>query len=227
MSGPALHQLQHLVNQGDLRAALETLNSLAGCRFTAFFRFGEDGLRNLVLVDRQDRQAQLLDTVPVHQSYCAFVQQSKDAFVVADSRGDDRLGDHVKRPLVKSYFGYPVKVDGATVFGTVCHFDFDVVAVPEAVLDLTRRFAEGFDTTRAMDELHARLHRRLDSLALMGDAILQAATSRAEVSDAFAEYAMPLLDDAERLLDPAALQAYRASVAGLQARLEARAVELP
>jgi len=222
MTNSVLQQLQHLVSQGELRDALEELNRLAECRFTAFFQFSDDGLRNLVLVDRDDRKVALMDTVPVDQSYCHFVRESKDAFVVSDSLVDERLGDHVKRPVVKSYFGYPVKVDGATVFGTVCHFDFDVVNVREEVLRLTQAFAEGFETERAMQALHEGLDHRLQSLTLMTATILDSAESREDAYEAFSIYVAPLLHEAERVLSPETLGTFRASVADVEADFSAQ-----
>lgn len=217
MQSAALNQLQHLVNAGELRAALQELNRLAGCRFTAFFRFDDDGLRNLVFVDRDDHQAAQMETVPVEQSYCQYVLDSQAAFVVSDAMSDDRLADHVKRQVVRSYFGYPIKVDGAAVFGSLCHFDFNVVAVREDVLELTRAFAEGFDTTRAMDALQTVLDRRLQSLSLMTETILQSATTREEAFESFAMYAALLATEAERVLAPEPLDAFRTSIAGLEA----------
>lgn len=212
MIDPTLQQLQHLVSQGQLRLALEDLNRLAKCRFTAFFRFGERGLTNLILVDRNDATAAPMDTVPVDQSYCMFVQQSQDAFIVNDSLVDDRLGNHSKRPVVRSYVGYPIKIDGQSTFGTICHFDFEVVNISAEVLMLTQDFAEGFDSDLAMRSLHAGLDQRLDSLRRMIDTINLSSETPEQAMEAFEMYSGPLLREAERVLDSHSLANFQHEV---------------
>ncbi|MFL6586391.1 MAG: hypothetical protein ACJ8GV_05845 [Luteimonas sp.] len=217
MTQTTLAQLDGLVAEGRLRSALETLNLLSGCRFTAFFRFSDADLRNLVLIDRQDPYAPTMQAAPIDQTYCVFVQQSRDAFLVTDASGDLRLEGHPKRPVVRTYVGFPV-ASGDAVFGTVCHFDYDVVDVAPDVVALTRSFAASFEPHGALAGLQRLLDRRLESLRLMSHEILLASTSRGEALEAFEEYAQPLRQEADRLLDRVAAAAFHADVDALATR---------
>ncbi|MEF3083695.1 GAF domain-containing protein [Luteimonas sp. SMYT11W] len=214
MTQTTLDQLNDLVAEGRLRSALETLNLLSGCRFTAFFRFSDPDLRNLVLIDRQDPYAPTMQAAPIDQTYCVFVQQSRDAFVVTDASGDLRLEGHPKRPVVRTYVGFPV-ASGDVVFGTVCHFDYEVVEVAPEVVALTRAFAASFEPLGAMAGLQHLLDRRLESLRLMSHEILLASTTRSEALEAFEEYAQPLRQEAGRLLDPDVAAAFHADIDAL------------
>ena len=214
MTQTTLDQLNDLVAEGRLRSALETLNLLSGCRFTAFFRFSDTDLRNLVLIDRQDPYAPTMQAAPIDQTYCVFVQQSRDAFLVTDASGDLRLEGHPKRPVVRTYVGFPV-ASGDVVFGTVCHFDYEVVEVAPEVVALTRAFAASFEPLGAMAGLQHLLDRRLESLRLMSHEILLASTTRSEALEAFEEYAQPLRQEAGRLLDPDVAAAFHADIDAL------------
>ncbi|MET0327177.1 MAG: GAF domain-containing protein [Luteimonas sp.] len=214
MTQTTLDQLTGLVAEGRLLGALEKLNLLSGCRFTAFFRFGESDLRNLVIIDRQDPYASTMDAMPIDQTYCLFVQQSRDAFLVADSAGDLRLEGHPKRPVVRTYVGFPVSTRDA-VFGTVCHFDYDVVQVPQAVVELTQSFASTFEPHAAVAGLQRALDRRLESLRLMSSEILLASDTRAEALEAFEEYAEPLRREADRVLDEVTARAFHNAIEAL------------
>jgi len=222
MDATTLERLDTLVSGGRLAGALERLNLLSGCRFTALFRFGGSELRNLVLIDRQDPYASVWAAAPIDQSYCHFVQQSGDAFVIADSAGDARLEGHPKRPVVRTYLGFPVKA-GGSLFGTLCHFDFDVVEVPDAVVALTRAFAASLDPHAAVDGLQRALDRRLESLRLMTGEILLASSSRGEALEAFEEYAEPLRREADRVLDDVAARAFHNRITALTAMFDSLA----
>ena len=78
-------QLRFLLAAGKMRHALELLNLLSTCRFTALYRFDQANLQNLVLIDRERADAPLMDTIPTGDSYCAFVQASGATFVVENS----------------------------------------------------------------------------------------------------------------------------------------------
>lgn len=226
MKQTTLHQLTALVEAGRLPGALETLNLLSGCRFTAFFRFDAAELRNLVIIDRLDPYAATMEAVPVDQTYCVFVQQSRDAFLVDDARADLRLEGHPKRPVVQTYVGFPVSSRDA-LFGTICHFDYDVVEVPQDVVELTRAFASTFEPLGAVTALRQALDRRLESLRLMSGEILLASTTRAEAREAFEEYAEPLRREAGRMLDDVTARAFHNSIDALAATFETLAADPP
>lgn len=223
MTRTTLDQLSVLVARGRLRSALETLNLLSECRFTALFRFGDSDLRNLVIIDRQNPYAAAMDVVPIDQSYCMFVRESHAAFLVTDSTDDLRLDGHPKRPLVRTYVGFPV-LSGDTVFGTVCHFDDTVIEVPSEVIALTRDFAASLEPLGAVAGLQRALEHRVESLGLLSDEILLASTTHDEALEAFEEYAQPLRLEADRLLDPQAAARFRLSIDVLASRFDSMTV---
>ena len=211
MTQTALDQLCFLVAEGRLRNALETLNLRSGCRFTAFFRFSDADLRNLLIVDRQDAYAPTMTAAPIEQTYCAFVQQSHDGFLVDDAADDRRLVGHPKRLTVRTYAGFPVWA-GNTLFGTLCHFDHDAVELDADALALTRAFAAALDPQVALAGLQLGLDRRLESLRLLCSEIRLASSTVDEACEAFEEYAQPLRMEADRLLEPADSFDFRASL---------------
>lgn len=207
----ALDQLCSLVTEGRLRGALEELNLRSGCRFTAFYRFSDTDLRNLLIIDRLDAHAPTMSTAPIEQTYCAFVQQSNDAFLVAYATEDARLVDHPKRQVIRTYVGFPVLAGGA-LFGTVCHFDHDVIRVDPDVVALTRAFAAALDPQVALAGLQQGLDRRLESLRLLCTEIRLASNTPDEACEAFEEYAQPLRLEAKRLLEPAGAFDFHTSI---------------
>lgn len=189
-------QLRFLLTAGMVRDALVLLNTLSTCRFTALFRFDDADLQNLVLVDRENSTPPLMDTIPVGDSYCAFVQASRTPFFVDNSLLDARLDGHPKQPLVRSYVGIPLKSSQGAVFGTLCHFDFDVADVPQDALVLTEQVATFLDPHLAVDAAAESFERSLEALDAMLDLIFAASADRASSADAFDEYAAPLREDA-------------------------------
>lgn len=223
VNGAALEQLRFLTGTGHLREALEYLNALSSCRFTAIYRFDAERLHNLVLYDRESPQAALMDTIPTRESYCTYVEQSRDAFIVVDANGDDRVATHPKRPIVKSYYGFPLLGAGETLFGTLCQFDFDVVALSDEILDLMREFAGFLDPRHALDAFASDLEQRLETLKGMTDLIVSVSDTADAAVAAIEEYAEPLRNDARKGLGQAQADAFKARIDAL-ARQVASAV---
>lgn len=215
MHDATIDQIRFLIGKGHVRSALELLNTLSPCRFTAIYRFDADQLQNLVLYDREQPDAPLMDTIPVEESYCTFVQRSRDAFLVDNALLDSRVAGHPKRPVVQSYFGFPLVGPDDSLFGTLCQFDFDVVDMPADILALMQELARQLDPRHAMAVFAADLDRRIESLALMTDLIVSASPGRTAALDAFEIYAGPLRSQAGAL--PAA------QLAGFIQRLDAMA----
>ena len=114
---------------GDLRGALMYLNSLTRHRFSSLYRFDNEMLRNVVLFDRLNPEQPRCDDLPVLASYCVFVRDEQATFRVDDSHIDARLGSHSKRAQVRSYCGVPLLDECGSMFGSLCHFDFDPLPI--------------------------------------------------------------------------------------------------
>jgi GAF domain-containing protein len=62
---------------------------------------------------------------PVLESYCIYVRRSASTFTTADSENDERVSGHPKQNTVRSYCGIPLVNEDGSLFGTICHFDFE------------------------------------------------------------------------------------------------------
>ena len=133
--------LRLLVKSGDLRAALIYLNALTDYRFTAMYRFDKDTLVNRHFVDRQNPDLLQTDQISVPASYCVFIRDTAAAFRLADSFEDARVAAHPKKQLIRSYCGVPLTDEAGTMFGSVCHFDFEPRAVRESDVELLESIA--------------------------------------------------------------------------------------
>jgi hypothetical protein len=69
-----LEQVQYLIGSGRFQQAVEYLNLSSPYRFTALYRISSDQLQNLVIYDRESEKAPTLETIPLGDSYCAFVR---------------------------------------------------------------------------------------------------------------------------------------------------------
>ena len=138
--------LRDALTVGGPRAALAYLNSRTPHRFTAMYRFDDKTLRNLVFYDAQNPAQDRTDDIPVLASYCVFVRDNGGAFATGHAAHDDRLGAHPKRSVLQAYCGVPLRDEEGTMFGTICHFDFEPmdmaateVELMEAVAPMLRR----------------------------------------------------------------------------------------
>jgi GAF domain-containing protein len=120
-----LERVRSLLAAGDLRGAVILLNSLVPHRFTSVFRFDGDLLHNVVFFDRENPAQERVESIPVAASYCVFVRDGRDRFVVPDSEADARVEGHPKQPVFRSYCGVPLIDASGRMHGTVCHFDFE------------------------------------------------------------------------------------------------------
>lgn len=212
-------QLRYLLAAGKVTAALELLNTVSTCRFTALYRFEDGGLQNLVLVDRDTRDAPLLDTIPIEQSYCTYVQSAHASFVVGDSLRDERVLGHPKQRVIRSYVGVPLKASGGDVFGTLCHFDFDVADVPADAIALTEQVARFMDPDAAIEVSMEQAQRSLDALAGMLPLLFTTSAEPTLADAAFDEYAQPIRDAAAGRLPPDRHGLVEARIAALRASL--------
>lgn len=131
-----LNYLKQLLSTQDIRAVLIFLNKLTEHRFTALYQFDNETLKNHCLVDRYNPNCEALPDVPVMAAYCVFVREKKKRFHLTNSLQDERVACHPLRSQIRSYFGVPLLDEKGQVFGTICHFDFEVVAISQENIDL-------------------------------------------------------------------------------------------
>ncbi len=118
-------RFKDLLKQEGLFEAVRFLNSKSVHRFTALYVFDGPMLRNVCLVDKENDSVRQMDTIEITESYCVFVRNSGQTFIVPDSLVDERVQGHPKQATIQSYCGLPLlKSSGTQLVGTVCHFDF-------------------------------------------------------------------------------------------------------
>jgi GAF domain-containing protein len=124
-----------LVKTEGLLGAMRWLNHRAPYRFTAIFAFKGDVLRNICLVDKEDTNITHCPDQPIADSYCIYIQRSRERFSVEDSLQDRRVEGHPKRRSFHCYYGIPLLSADGTLLGTVCHFDSAPVHVTDDVVE--------------------------------------------------------------------------------------------
>lgn len=118
-------------------AALEFLNSRTPFRYTAIYRLDGDMIRVMCLHDRKGEDSASLKAVPLGDSFCQLAI-AEDGFLTSNSAIDPRLEGHPRRGILNSYFGMPLSSAPGTIYGTLCHFDFD----PQQIADSEIEFLE-------------------------------------------------------------------------------------
>ncbi len=194
-----LEQIQFLIAEGRFKEAMETLNQIGPYRFTALFRIAGDDLHNLVIYDKQAQGAPLLHSMQLSDSYCVFVKNQKDAFIVSDSENDRRVVDHPKRPVVHSYCGVPIMGMSGQVFGTLCHFDYDPIDDDGSSLEWLKAVSELFNPTRSAEMLARGVQPKVDALEAVSMLLGETSISTDEAIAAFEEYARPVREQLSHL----------------------------
>ena len=131
-----LDVIRRLLSRGDAYEALHFLNGLTPHRFTGMYRFDAPTARNLYIVDKQQPELDRLPDVPMTATYCAFTRPGEGALVVKDAMTDARFTEHPARREVRSYCGVPMLDGDGQMFGTICHFDYEVVPISDANVEL-------------------------------------------------------------------------------------------
>lgn len=121
-------QTIRLLLDADVAGALRYLNGLTPYRFSGLYVFESGDARNWYLVDRDsvEPDAALL-RIPMANTYCAFVRDTRNQFKVADALEDERLVEHPSRSAVRAYCGAPLLDGFGKAVGSICHFDFKPV----------------------------------------------------------------------------------------------------
>lgn len=137
----SLRQLKAILSGGDVRGAIIHLNGLTEHRFTSLYRFDNETLTNVYFFDRENPTQESTPDIPVMASYCVFVRNSHSTFTTLESLQDDRLHDHPKQLVVRSYCGMPLLDENGKMFGTICHFDFQPMPISDATVKLLESIA--------------------------------------------------------------------------------------
>ncbi len=137
----ALLKLKNAFNHGGVRGALAFLNSLTPHRFTSLYRFDGPTLRNITFYDRENPKVETCDDIPVEASYCVFVRDLSESFMVQDAERDERVRNHPKQAMVRSYCGVPLLDRNGKMFGSICHFDFKPGRISDRDVELLEYMA--------------------------------------------------------------------------------------
>ncbi|MEP6992816.1 MAG: GAF domain-containing protein [bacterium] len=127
----AVTRFRAMLSEEGIRPALEFLNGISVHRFTAVFMFDGGTLRNLHLIDREDRSVERCPDLPVLDSYCLYVRDTARQFMTEHALKDARVDGHPKQKVVQSYCGYPLQDMRGELIGTICHFDYAPVPFDE------------------------------------------------------------------------------------------------
>lgn len=137
-----LATLKAVLATGGLREAVKFLNRRTKHRFTSLYQFDGPALRKVTFYDREHPDLDHCEEIPVEASYCVFVREKGQPFVVEDSRDDARVAGHPKRSVLGRYCGVPLLDASGKMFGSICHFDFVPGRVEERDVRLLERMAE-------------------------------------------------------------------------------------
>lgn len=136
-----VQDLQQLLLQQGIPAALQHLNDRVDHRYTAVYWLDGKALHNLHLFDRQgEARPEFLHVVPFEHSFCQFVLRD-GRFLTDDSAQDDRLDGHPYQGVMVSYHGVPLTDDRGQLCGTLCHFDVAQHAMDEGEFEYFQRAA--------------------------------------------------------------------------------------
>ena len=124
--------------EGDLFAALATLNASVAYRFTGVYAFEKDLVKSLLMFDRKNPDLRVGADVPWKDSYCMLVAEDGDSYTIEDSLTDPRLIDHPKRNSIQCYCAVLLKKPNGEPLGTICHFDLNHIenSTSKALKDL-------------------------------------------------------------------------------------------
>lgn len=113
---------QARLQQDGLQSALRYLNARTPHRFTGVFRFDNDMLRNMALIDKWLPQVERGADVPLEQAYCAHLRRTGEPLEVTDGHRDPRTPWMKDIPVV-SYCGAVIQDRTGQPWGALCHFD--------------------------------------------------------------------------------------------------------
>lgn len=118
-----MKEFKSILDVRGLFAAMRWLNEQVPYRYSAIFSFDGEVLRNICLIDKENRNIHNCPDQPITQSYCMYIRRSGERFSVEETLLDPRVQDHPKRQSFQCYYGIPLYSVKGHLLGTVCHFD--------------------------------------------------------------------------------------------------------
>ena len=130
--------VERALADGDLFAALASLNASVAYRFTGVYVFEKDLVKSLLMFDRKNPDLRVGADVPWKDSYCMLVAEDGDSYTIEDSLTDPRLTDHPKRNSIQCYCAVLLEKPSGEPLGTICHFDLNHIenSTSKALKDL-------------------------------------------------------------------------------------------
>ena len=126
-----LKDLEDVLRHNGLGAGLMVLNRRVPHRFTAIFKLDGPVMRNVAIVDKlQEVVPDSFKEIPFEDSFCQFVLKD-GSFITQNSQADTRLDGHTYKGVLNTYVGLPLTTSSGDLFGTLCHFDFPPVDLPD------------------------------------------------------------------------------------------------
>ncbi|MBL8742532.1 MAG: response regulator [Myxococcales bacterium] len=116
--------IETMLARGDVRGALAKLNAGTPYRFTSVLRFDGDKLSSVWSFDRESPTTDSFPLeLPIAASYCLFIKDTGQPFMVTDASADPRTASHAKRGVLDAYCGVPIVARDGSLFGSLCHYD--------------------------------------------------------------------------------------------------------
>ena len=123
-----------------VRAAVIHLNGLTGFRFTALYRFGENGVSSVFFYDRLHPTVVTSPEIPLISAYCSEVQAHRQPFCTNSVLSTAQASKPLSR--VQSFCGVPLIDSEGSMFGTLCHFDFATRSLDQQHIELMQSVAD-------------------------------------------------------------------------------------
>jgi GAF domain-containing protein len=139
-----------LLQPSDLKQALERHGVAGGLKFmndrvphrlTAIYQLRGPNVICTHLFDKQgELNTDLMAVVPLGESFCQFAMRD-GVFLTDNTVVDTRLDGNPNQGVVVCYHGLPVLDANATLFGTLCHFDFVPRELPDGEFEYLQQAA--------------------------------------------------------------------------------------
>ena len=122
-SGPTneLFNFIELMGRHNLHAALTYLNSRTPHRYTSVYKFNDEQLQSVCLVDKYDPEVKEGESVLIRDSYCSTLPSVKSLDLLPHIPDDY---PRVAASSVEAYGGVLITDELGNPFGSLCHFDY-------------------------------------------------------------------------------------------------------
>lgn len=117
-----LEAFTRCLREQGLRAALRHLNGRTPHRYTGIFRFDDDMLRSVALIDKWDPATSKGEDIPIAGAYCAHLHRTGESLAVEDGSTDARVPWMANSPIL-CYCGSVILDPAGARWGALCHFD--------------------------------------------------------------------------------------------------------